>query len=240
MARIALVTGGTRGIGAATAEALQKAGYKVAATYHGNDEAAQEFTQRTGIPHFKFDVSNFDACQTGVAEVENKAGPVDILVNNAGITKDAFFHKMTLEQWNEVIHTNLNSAFNVTRQVIGGMRKRGFGRIISISSINGLQGQIGQTNYCAAKASVIGFTKALALESATKGITVNAVAPGYTDTDMVRAVAPEVLEKIIAKIPVKHLGKPEDIARMIVFLAGDDAGFITGATFNVNGGQYLA
>lgn len=239
MARVAIVTGGTRGIGAAISTALKSAGYKVAATYHGNDKAAEKFTAKTGVPTFKFDVGDFDACEKGIADIEKKLGLVDVLVNNAGITSDAVLHKMTQEQWRDVIHTNLNSVFNMSRLVIEGMRARGFGRIISISSINGQAGQLGQTNYSAAKAGIIGFTKALALESASKGVTVNAIAPGYTDTDMVRAVPPEVLAKIVAKIPVKHLGKPEDIARMAVFLAADEAGFTTGATFTVNGGQYL-
>ncbi|MDX2027348.1 MAG: acetoacetyl-CoA reductase [Alphaproteobacteria bacterium] len=240
MARVAIVTGGTRGIGAAISTALHKAGHKVAATYHGNDAAAQKFTDKTDIAHFKFDVGDFADCQKGITEIEKKLGPVDILINNAGITRDAFLHKMTAEQWNDVIHTNLNSVFNVTRCVIEGMRKRGFGRIINIASINGQKGQVGQTNYSAAKSAVIGFTRSLALESAAKGITVNAIAPGYIDTDMVRAVPPETLKKIIGQIPVGHLGKPEDIARMAAFLAADEAGFITGATFAVNGGQYLA
>ena len=239
MSKVAVVTGGTRGIGAGIAESLAKAGYKVAATYHGNDKAAEEFTARTGVPHFKFDVGDFDACQEGLARIQTSLGPVDILVNNAGITRDAFLHKMTQAQWNEVIHTNLNSVFNMSRLVIEGMRERGFGRIISISSINGQAGQVGQTNYSAAKAAIIGFTKALAQESASKGITVNAIAPGYVDTEMVRAVPPEVLEKIIAKIPVKRLGTPEDIARAVIFLAGDKAGFITGSTLTINGGQYI-
>jgi acetoacetyl-CoA reductase len=239
MSKVAVVTGGTRGIGAAISEALHKAGYKVAATYHGNDAAAKEFTERTGVPHFKFDVGDFAACQEGLAKIQSNLGAADILVNNAGITRDAFLHKMKPEQWAEVIHTNLNSVFNMSRLVIDGMRERKFGRIISIASINGQTGQAGQTNYSAAKAAIIGFTKALALESAAKGITVNAIAPGYIDTDMVRAVAPEMLEKIVAKIPVKRLGKPEDIARAVVFLAGDKAGFITGSTLTINGGQYL-
>jgi acetoacetyl-CoA reductase len=239
MSRIALITGGTRGIGAAIAERLSKGGCKVAVTYHGNEKAAKEFTDRTGIPHFKFDVGDFNACHKGVAKIEAALGPVDILVNNAGVTRDSFLHKMTPEQWREVMHTNLDSVFNMTRQVIEGMRKRGFGRIITISSINGQAGQVGQTNYSATKAAVIGFTKALALESANRGITVNAIAPGYIDTDMVQAVSPEVLDAIISKIPVKHLGKPEDIARIVAFLASDNAGFITGATLAANGGQYL-
>jgi acetoacetyl-CoA reductase len=240
MSRVAIVTGGTRGIGAAISEALHKAGHKVAATYHGNDDAAKDFTQKTGVPHFKFDICDFKACQKGLVKIQDSLGSPGILVNNAGITRDAFLHKMTVEQWNEVIHTNLTSVFNMTHAAIDGMRKRGFGRVINIASINGQQGQIGQTNYAAAKAGLIGFTKSLALESAAKGITVNAIAPGYIDTEMVRAVPPEVLEQVIARIPVKRLGTPEDIARMAVFLAADDAGFITGATFTLNGGQYLS
>lgn len=239
MAKVAVVTGGTRGIGAAISETLSKSGYKVAAIYHGNDKAADEFTERTGVDHFKIDVSSFAECQKGIARIEDKIGNVGILVNNAGITRDAFLHKMTPEQWTEVMKTNIGSVFNMCRSVIEGMRTRKFGRIINISSINGQAGQVGQTNYSAAKAAIIGFTKALALESASKGITVNAIAPGYIDTDMVRAVSPEVLEKIVAKIPVGHLGQPQDIARMVLFLAGDDATFTTGATFTVNGGQYL-
>lgn len=239
MTRIAIVTGGTRGIGAAIATALHQAGVKVAATYHGNDAAAQEFTARTGIATFKFDVGDFKACEQGIAQITAALGPVDILVNNAGITRDALLHKMTLEQWQEVMTTNLNSLFNMTRLTIEGMRTRGFGRIINISSINGQAGQFGQANYSAAKAGVIGFTKALAQESAAKGITVNAIAPGYIDTDMVRAVPTNVREAIIAKIPVKRLGQPEEIARSVLFLAGDDAGFITGSTLTVNGGQYI-
>ena len=239
MSRTAIVTGGTRGIGAAISEALQDAGYKVAATYCGNDDAAEAFTAKTSVPHFKFDVGNFKACQKGVAKIQEKIGTVDILVNNAGITRDAFLHKMTPEQWSEVVDTNLNSVFNMSRAVIEGMRERGFGRIINISSINGQTGQIGQTNYSATKAAMIGFTKALALESASKGITVNAIAPGYIDTEMSRAVTPEVLEKIIAKIPTRRLGKPDEIARMVLFLAADETGFANGATFTVNGAQYL-
>ncbi|MFY9288359.1 MAG: acetoacetyl-CoA reductase [Alphaproteobacteria bacterium] len=239
MPKVAVVTGGTRGIGAAIATALSKAGYKVAATYHGNDEAAEKFTKKTGVPHFKFDVGDFAECQKGVAAIEKALGPIDILVNNAGITSDVPLHRMKVDQWNDVIHTNLNSMFNMTRLVIEGMRKRGWGRVINISSINGQAGQAGQTNYSAAKAGVIGFTKALALESAAKGITVNAIAPGYIDTDMVRAVPSDILEKIVAKIPMKRLGKPEEIATMAVFLASEEASFAQGATFTVNGAQYL-
>lgn len=239
MIRTAIVTGGTRGIGEAIAVALHGAGVKVAATYHGNDAAAQEFNKRTGIAVFKFDVGDFASCQQGVAQIANALGPVDILVNNAGITRDALLHKMSPVQWQEVMNTNLDSMFNMTRLVIEGMRERGFGRIINISSINGQAGQLGQTNYSAAKAGVIGFTKALAQESAVKGITVNAIAPGYIDTDMVRSVPQNVLDAIIAKIPVKRLGKPEEIARSVLFLAGEDAGFITGSTLTVNGGQYI-
>jgi acetoacetyl-CoA reductase len=239
MTRIAIVTGGTRGIGAAIATALHHSGVKVAATYHGNDAAAQEFTARTGIAAFKFDVGDFKACEQGIALITAALGPVDILVNNAGITRDALLHKMTLEQWQEVMTTNLDSLFNMTRLTIEGMRARGFGRVINISSINGQAGQFGQTNYSAAKAGVIGFTKALAQESAAKGVTVNAIAPGYIDTDMVRAVPQNVRDAIIAKIPVKRLGQPEEIARSVLFLASDEAGFITGSTLTVNGGQYI-
>ncbi len=241
MARTAVVTGGSRGIGAAISKSLKAAGYKVAATYAGNDEAANKFKEETGIPVYKFDVSNYDACVAGIAQIEKDLGPVEILVNNAGITKDGFFHKMTLEQWNAVIGTNLNSLFNVTRPVINGMRERGFGRIIVISSINGQKGQAGQTNYSASKAGDIGFVKALAQESAGKGVTVNAIAPGYIATDMVKAVDPEILKKnVISHIAVGRLGEPEEIARAVVFLASDDAGFITGSTLTINGGQYMA
>jgi len=240
VARTAVVTGGTRGIGEAISKALKAAGYKVAATYAGNDEAAKKFKEETGISVYKFDVSNYEACTAGLAAIEKDLGPVEILVNNAGITKDGLFHKMTLEQWNAVIGTNLNSLFNVTRPVINGMRDRGFGRIIVISSINGQKGQAGQCNYSASKAGDIGFVKALAQESATKGITVNAIAPGYIATEMVKAVPQEILDKnIIPYIAVKRLGEPEEIARAVVFLASDDAGFITGSTLTVNGGQYM-
>jgi acetoacetyl-CoA reductase len=241
MARVALVTGGTRGIGAAISKSLKAAGYKVAASYAGNDAAAEKFKADTGIPVYKWDVSSFDACAAGVKKVEADLGPVDVLINNAGITKDGAFHKMTLDQWNAVINTNLGSLFNMTRQVIEGMRARKFGRVINISSINGQKGQFGQVNYSAAKAGDIGFTKALAQENANKGITVNVIAPGYIATEMVMAVPKDVLEKsIIPQIPVRRLGQPEEIARCVVFLASDDAGFITGSTLSANGGQYMS
>ncbi len=240
MKKVAVVTGGTRGIGAAVSVALHTAGYKVAATYQGNDKAAATFTENTGVANFKFDVSDYAACEKGLAKIHKELGPVSVLVNNAGITRDAFLHKMTAAQWHEVINTNLNSLFNMTRLLIEGMRERGYGRIVNISSINGQAGQIGQTNYAATKAGVIGFTKALALEVASKGITVNAIAPGYIDTEMVRAVSPEVLDKIVAKIPVKRLGHAEEIARSVVYLADENNGFITGATLTINGGQYMA
>lgn len=237
--KVAVVTGGTRGIGAAISSALHAAGYKVAATFAGNEKAANEFAEATGIPVYKFDVSKFDECKEAVAKIEKDLGPVEVLVNNAGITRDGFLHKMTEKQWHEVMETNLDSLFNMTRNVIEGMRERSFGRIINISSINGQAGQAGQTNYSAAKAGIIGFTKALALEGASKGITSNAIAPGYIETDMVRAISPEILEKIVAKIPVKRLGKVEEIAHMVVFLAAEESGFTSGATFNLNGAQYL-
>jgi len=239
MARVALVTGGTRGIGEAISIALKAAGYTVAANYAGNDEAARAFTEKTGIPHYKWDVSSFDACKEGIAKVEADLGPVEVLVNNAGITRDAPLHKMSLEQWSAVINTNLSSSFNMSRNVIEGMRARGFGRIVCISSINGQKGQFGQTNYSAAKAGEIGFVKALAQESAKHGITVNAIAPGYIGTEMVRAVPADILAKIVATIPVGRLGEPEDIARGVVFLASDDASFITGSTLTINGAQYI-
>src|ERR1700750_602699 len=240
MAHVALVTGGTRGIGAAISKALKAAGYKVAASYAGNDAAAEKFKAETGIPVYKWDVSSFDACAAGIKQVEADIGPVDVLVNNAGITKDTAFHKMTLEQWTAVINTNLGSLFNMTRQVIEGMRARNFGRVISISSINGQKGQFGQVNYSAAKAGDIGFTKALALEAARGGITVNAICPGYINTEMVQAVPKDVLEKnVISNIPTGRLGEPEEIARAVVFLASDDAGFVNGSTMTINGGQYL-
>lgn len=240
MARVALVTGGTRGIGAAISKALKAAGYKVAANYGGNDEAAAKFKAETGIPVFKWDVSSFEACAAGVKQVEAELGPVEVLVNNAGITRDGFFHKMTPEQWNAVINTNLGSLFNMTRQVIEGMRERNYGRVINISSINGQKGQAGQVNYSAAKAGDLGFTKALAQECANKGITVNALCPGYIGTEMVQAVPKEVLDKkILPFIPVGRLGEVEEMARCVVFLASDDAGFITGSTLSANGGQYM-
>ena len=240
MARVAVVTGGTRGIGRAISVALKDAGYKVAATYAGNDEAAQRFKSEAGIPVFKFDVADFNACAEGIKAIEAElGGPVDVLVNNAGITRDATMHRMRADQWNDVIRTNLDSCFNMSRAVIEGMRARGFGRIVNISSINGQAGQIGQTNYAAAKAGMLGFTKALAQESASRGVTVNALAPGYTETDMVRAVPANVLEQIVARIPVGRLGKPEEIARAVLFLVANEAGFITGSTLTVNGGQYM-
>jgi acetoacetyl-CoA reductase len=240
MARVAMVTGGTRGIGAAIAKALKAAGYAVAANYGGNDAAAEKFKAETDIAVFKWDVSSYEACAAGVRKVETEVGPVDVLVNNAGITRDAMFHRMTPEHWSAVINTNLNSLFNMCRPVIEGMRARKFGRIINISSINGQKGQMGQSNYSAAKAGEIGFTKALAQEGARAGITVNAICPGYINTEMVQAVPKDVLEKtIIPQIPVGRLGEPEDIARVVVFLASDDAGFITGSTLSANGGQIM-
>ena len=241
MPRIALVSGGTRGIGAAICRALHATGYKVAANYGGNDAAAQQFKQETAIAVYKWDVSSFEACAAGVKQVEADLGPIDVLVNNAGITRDGMFHRMTPEQWNAVIGTNLGSLFNMTRQVIGGMRDRKFGRIVNISSINGQKGQMGQVNYSAAKAGELGFTKALAQEGARSGITVNAICPGYIATDMVKAVPKDVMEKnILPQIPIGRLGEPEEIARCVVFLASDDAGLITGATLTANGGQYFA
>ncbi len=240
MARVALVTGGSRGIGEAIAKGLKAAGCTVAATYHGNDVAAEKFKKETGIAVYKWDVAKFDDCKAGVAKVQAELGPVEILVNNAGITRDATMHRMTPEQWTAVIDTNLNSAFYMSRTVIEGMRERGFGRIVNISSINGQKGQIGQTNYSAAKAGLIGFTKALAQENANKGITVNAITPGYIATEMVRAVPEEILKKIVAMIPVGRLGEADEIARCVVFLASDNAGFITGSTLTANGGQYMA
>ncbi|KQQ70481.1 MULTISPECIES: beta-ketoacyl-ACP reductase [unclassified Rhizobium] len=241
MARIALISGGTRGIGAAISTAMKAAGYSVAANFAGNTEKAAEFHAATGIPVFQWDVSDYDACVKGIAEVEAQLGPVDVLVNNAGITRDGMFHKITPQQWKEVIDTNLSGLFNMTHPVWPGMRERGFGRIINISSINGQRGQMGQVNYSAAKAGDLGFTKALAQEGASKNITVNAICPGYIGTDMVRAIPQKVMdEKIIPQIPVGRLGEPEEIARCVLFLASEEAGFITGSTLSANGGQYFA
>ncbi|EWY38887.1 acetoacetyl-CoA reductase [Skermanella stibiiresistens SB22] len=239
MGRVAVVTGGTRGIGEAISLALKDAGYTVAAVYAGNDERAREFSERTGIAAFKWDVGSFDACKEGLAKVAAELGPVEIVVNNAGITRDGVMHRMTYEQWNDVIQTNLTSCFNMCRNVIDGMRERGFGRIVNIGSINGQAGQYGQVNYAAAKSGIHGFTKALAQEGAAKGITVNAIAPGYIDTDMVRAVPANVLEKIVAKVPVGRLGKASEIARGVLFLVADEGGFITGSTLSINGGQHM-
>ena len=239
MGKIALVTGGSRGIGAAVSVALQAAGYTVAANYAGNDEAAAKFTAETGIKTYKWSVADYEACAAGIKQVEADLGPVDILVNNAGITRDAMFHKMTPGMWKEVMDTNLSGLFNMTHPLWSGMRDRKFGRVINISSINGQKGQAGQVNYSAAKAGDLGFTKALAQEGARAGITVNAICPGYIGTEMVRAIDEKVLnERIIPQIPVGRLGEPSEIARCVVFLAADDAGFITGATLTANGGQY--
>lgn len=240
MSRTALVTGGTRGIGRAISEGLKAKGYDVAANFGGNEEAAAQFEQETGIKCYKFDVSDYDAVGAGLAQIESELGPVEVLVNNAGITWDAPFHKMSKDQWDRVIDVDLSSAFNLTRQVWESMRERGFGRVINISSINGQKGQFGQVNYSAAKAGLIGFTKALAQEGAKKGITVNVVCPGYIDTEMVRAVPEKVLESIISTIPVGRLGKADEIASMCAYLASDEAAFITGATMTVNGAQYIA
>ena len=240
MSKIAIVTGGTRGIGASIAETLKAEGYKVAANYAGNDERAKAFSESSGIPVYKFDVSDFAACEEGIKRIEaDLGGPVEILVNNAGITRDGTLHRMDQAAWQAVIDTNLGSCFNMSRIVIDGMRERSFGRIVNVGSINGQAGQYGQVNYAAAKSGIHGFTKALAQEGAAKGITVNAIAPGYVDTDMVRAVPENVLEKIIKGIPVGRLGRAEDIARTVVFLVADDASFITGSTISVNGGQHM-
>jgi len=240
MARVAVVSGGTRGIGAAISKALKAAGYAVAANYGGNDQAAQKFHSETGIPVYKWDVSSYESCVAGLKQVEADLGPVDVLVNNAGITRDTMFHRMKPEQWTDVINTNLNSLFNMCRPVIEGMRARKFGRIVNISSINGQKGQMGQSNYSAAKAGEMGFTKALAQESARSGITINAICPGYINTEMVQAVPKDVLEKnIIPQIPIGRLGEPEEIARCVVFLASDEAGLITGSTLSANGGQLM-
>ncbi|MCG7996670.1 MAG: acetoacetyl-CoA reductase [Candidatus Thiodiazotropha taylori] len=239
MARVALVTGGTRGIGEAISLALKEAGYTVAANYGGNDQAAEAFTQETGIQAYKFDVSDYEAVAAGISKIEEELGPIDVLINNAGITRDSTMHKMSFEKWDRVIQTNLASCFNTCHAVINGMRERGFGRIVNVGSVNGQAGQYGQVNYAAAKSGIHGFTKALAKEGASKGITVNAVAPGYVSTDMVRAVPEDVLAKIIKTIPVGRLGEPEDIARSVLFLVADEAGFITGSTLSINGGQHM-
>jgi acetoacetyl-CoA reductase len=241
MGRVALVTGGSRGIGAAISKALKDAGYTVAANYAGNDDAAKKFTDETGIKTYKWSVADYDACAAGIKQVEGDLGPVEVLVNNAGITRDAMFHKMTPQQWKEVIDTNLTGVFNMTHSVWSGMRDRKFGRVVNISSVNGQKGQAGQANYSAAKAGDIGFTRALAQEGARAGITVNVIAPGYIATEMVRAIDEKVLnERIIPQIPVGRLGEPEEIARIVVFLASDDAGFITGSTISANGAQFFA
>ncbi len=240
MAKVALVTGGTRGIGHAISARLARDGYTVAANYAGNDEAASACAAELGVSVFKWDVGDYDACAKGIADIEAKLGPIEVLVNNAGITRDATLHRMTREQWDDVIRVDLTSAFNMCRLTIEGMRARDFGRIINISSINGQKGQVGQTNYSAAKAGLLGFTRALAQENAKKGITVNAICPGYVDTEMVAAVPAKVLESIVAGIPVGRLGKAEEIAGCVSFLAGADAGFISGATITANGAQYIA
>lgn len=240
MARVALVTGGTRGIGKAISARLKADGYKVAANFGGNEEAAKACEEDLGIKCYKFDVASYEETGEGLRKIEADLGPVDVVINNAGITRDAPFHKMTLDQWNEVINVDLTSAFNVTRQLWEGMRERGFGRVVNISSINGQKGQFGQANYSAAKAGLIGFTKALAYEGAKKGITVNVVAPGYIDTDMVRAVPANVLEGIIATIPAGRLGQAEEIASICAYLSSEEAAFINGATMTVNGAQYIA
>lgn len=239
MTRVALVTGGTRGIGAAISKALKSKGYIVAATYAGNDKAAAEFSAQTNIATYKWSVADYEACVKGIAQVEADLGPVEILINNAGITRDGMFHKMTRQQWQEVMDTNLSGVFNMTHPIWNGMRERGFGRVINISSINGQKGQMGQVNYSAAKAGDLGFTKALAQEGAARGITVNTVCPGYIGTEMVMAVPQKVRDSIIAQIPVGRLGEAEEIAHCVSFLASDDSGFITGSTLTANGGQYL-
>ena len=239
MSRVALVTGGTRGIGEAVSKALKAAGYKVAANYAGNDEAANAFKAANDIPVFKWDVGDNEACAAGVAAVENEVGPIDVLVNNAGISRDAMLQKMTYEQWTQVMRTNLDSMYNMTHPVIAGMRERGFGRIVSISSINGQQGMLGLSNYCSAKAGILGFTRAIALEGARKGITANAIAPGYVATDLLANVPEKVMEYIVGQIPVGRLGQADEIARCVVFLAADEAAWITGSTLTINGGQLM-
>ena len=239
MARVAIVTGGTRGIGEAISIALRDQGMKVAANYAGNDERARDFTERTGIPAYKWDVSDYEACQAGVKQVEDEVGPVDVLVNNAGITRDTTMKRMDHQKWQEVMDTNLGGCFNMAKSVWDGMTSRGYGRVVNIGSINGQAGQYGQVNYAAAKSGIHGFTKALAQEGARKGVTVNAVAPGYIDTDMVAAVPADVLTKIVAKVPVGRLGQAHEIARGVAFLCGEDAGFVTGSTLSINGGQHM-
>ncbi|MES2987433.1 MAG: acetoacetyl-CoA reductase [Pseudomonadota bacterium] len=239
MARVAIVTGGTRGIGEAISVALKEAGMTVAANYAGNDERAQAFTDRTGIKSYKWDVADYDACQAGCAKVAEELGQVDVVVNNAGITRDGTILKMTYQMWKEVMDTNLGGCFNMAKAVFPGMREQKWGRIVNIGSINGQAGQYGQVNYAAAKSGIHGFTKALAQEGARAGVTVNAIAPGYIDTDMVAAVPADVLEKIVAKIPVGRLGQASEIARTVAFLCSDDAGFITGSTLSINGGQHM-
>lgn len=240
MGRVALVTGGSRGIGAAISIALKDAGYSVAANYAGNDEAARAFTGETEIPAFKWDVSDHDGCAAGVAQVEEQVGPIDVLINNAGISRDGFLHKMEPESWNKVIDVDLSSCYNMSQAVLNSMRGRNFGRIVNISSINGQAGMMGVVNYAAAKAGMLGFTKALALENALKGITVNAICPGYVKTDLIAHVSEEVMGAIVKRIPVGRIGEPEEIARCVTFLTSDDAGFITGSTLSVNGGGYMA
>ena len=239
MERVAVVTGGTRGIGEAISIALKDMGMKVAATYAGNEERAREFSERTGIKAYRFDVANHQACMTGVEQIEADLGPVDVLVNNAGITRDTTMKRMDHQKWQDVIDTNLGGCFNMAKAVFEGMQSRGYGRIVNIGSINGQAGQYGQVNYAAAKSGIHGFTKALAQEGARSNVTVNAIAPGYIDTDMVAAVPPEVLGKIVAKIPVNRLGKASEIARGVAFLVGEDAGFVTGSTLSINGGQHM-
>lgn len=239
MSRVALVTGGTRGIGEAVSKALKAAGYKVAANYAGNDEAANAFKAANDIPVFKWDVGDNEACAAGIVAVDSKVGPVDVLVNNAGISRDAMLQKMTYEQWTQVMRTNLDSMYNMTHPVIAGMRERGFGRIVSISSINGQQGMLGLSNYCAAKAGIIGFTRAIALEGARKGITANAIAPGYVATDLLANVPEKVMEYIVGQIPVGRLGQADEVARCVVFLAADESAWITGSTLTINGGQLM-
>lgn len=238
--RVALVTGGSTGIGAATAEALLAAGYRVGVNFASHEEVAQAFTVRTGIPTFAWNVADFAACQAGVARIEAELGPVEVLVNNAGITRDAMLHKMSPEQWREVLDVNLGGCFNMCRATIVGMRERRFGRVVNIGSVNGLSGQAGQTNYAATKAGLVGFTKSLALEGVSRNITANVVAPGYTNTAMVEAVAPEIMARILAAIPGGRLATPAEIARGVVFLAADDSAYINGVTLSINGGKYMA